>query len=181
MRTVEAVVGCLTRIGAPFALIGGRAVALHGHPRATFDYDFLTSDRRILAPTTWQELAAQGVHVDCRRGASDDPVAGVARLTFGPRQKADVVLARWKWEAAVLDRAEPTRFEGVTVPLPRKADLILLKLAAGGGIDLQDAIALLRTGDRDSLVAEIERHLPDLDADAHAAWERVKVDSARER
>jgi hypothetical protein len=73
------------------------------------------------------------------------------------------------------------RFEGITVPLPRKADLILLKLAAGGGIDLQDAIALLRTGERDALVGEVERHLVDLDADALAAWDRVKADSARAR
>ena len=31
----------LTALGVPHALIGGLAVGLHGHPRATKDVDFL--------------------------------------------------------------------------------------------------------------------------------------------
>jgi hypothetical protein len=65
--------------------------------------------------------------------------------------------------------------------VPRTGDLILLKLAAGGVIDVQDATILLRHGDRDRLIADVEQYLPDLDRDAHTAWERVKADSALPR
>jgi hypothetical protein len=39
----------------------------------------------------------------------------------------------------------------------------------------------LRHGDRDGLIADVRRYLPDLDRDAHVAWERAKADSALPR
>jgi hypothetical protein len=48
MKILESVCLALRSLDAPFALIGGRAVALRGYPRTTFDYDFLTGDRRVL-------------------------------------------------------------------------------------------------------------------------------------
>lgn len=181
MKILETVAAALDALGTSFALIGGRAVIARGYIRATLDYDFLTSDRRILDPASWSALAARDVRVDCRRGAFDDPVAGVARLTFSGGGKADVLLAKWKWEAAVIERAEPIAVERRTIRVPRTGDLILLKLAAGGVMDVQDATILLRHGDRERLIADVERYLPDLDRDAHAAWERVKADSALPR
>jgi hypothetical protein len=181
MKILESVCLTLRSLDAPFALIGGRAVALRGFPRTTFDYDFLTSDRRVLQRDTWAALERAGVVIDCRRGAFDDPVAGVARLTFPDAGRADVLLARWRWELAVIERAESLLVEGLEVPVPRSSDLILLKLAAGGGIDLQDAQVLLGIGNREELIAEVEQKLDELDDDAKAAWERVKTESARTR
>ena len=180
MKILEGVAHALAALPAPFALIGGRAVGVRGYPRATLDYDFLTTDPRILRRAVWSDLERAGVVVDCRRGDLDDPVAGVARLVF-PDGKADVVLARWPWERDVIARAEVLQLEGVAVPVPRTADLLLLKLAAGGVIDLQDVLVLLRSGDTQALIDDVERHLGDLDADARAAWERVKEDSERLR
>jgi hypothetical protein len=181
MRVLDQIAAALETIGAPFALIGGRAVIMRGYVRATLDYDFLTTDPRVLDPSSWRDLAVQGVVVDCRRGDLDDPVAGVARLTFENGDQADVLVAKWKWEAAIIARAEPIEVDGRTIPVPVTSDLILLKLAAGGVMDLQDATILLRAGDRERLVAEVEGHLGELDADAESAWGRVKADSARLR
>ena len=181
MKILEAVAAALDALGAPFALIGGRAVIARGYIRATLDHDFLSADRRVLDPASWSALAAAGVGVDCRRGAFDDPIAGVTRLTFPGGEKADVLLAKWKWEAGVIERSEPIVVEGRTIRVPRTGDLILLKLAAGGVVDLQDATILLRHGGGEELIADVERYLPDLDRDARAAWERVKFDSALPR
>jgi hypothetical protein len=181
MKIVDEVAGALEGLGAPYALIGGRAVIVRGYLRATLDHDFLTTDPRALDVATWARLAALGVAVDCRRGAFDDPVAGVTRLTFENGDQADVLLAKWKWEAAVIARAEPVDVGGRTVPVPSTSDLILLKLAAGGVMDLQDATILLRAGDREHLVEAVERYLAELDEDARSAWARVKADSAKAR
>jgi len=181
MAILESVAAALDALGAPFALIGGRAVIARGYIRATLDYDFLTSDRRVLDAASWTTLAAAGIGVDCRRGAFDDPIAGVTRLTFPGGEQADVLLAKWRWEAAVIERAEPVMVEGRTIRVPRTGDLILLKLAAGGVIDLQDATILLRHGNREELIADVERYVADLDRDAHAAWVRVRADSALPR
>src|SRR5581483_4322027 len=100
---------------------------------------FMTADPDVLLQSTWQELADEGVVVDRRRGGLDDPVAGVVHLRDREGVEADVLLARWKWELSVLQRAEPLDLGEFTVAVPRTADLILLKLAAGGGVDLLDA------------------------------------------
>jgi hypothetical protein len=181
MKVLETVASALDALGARFALIGGRAVIARGYIRATLDYDFLSTDRLVLDPASWSPLVAAGVGVDCRRGAFDDPIAGVTRLTFPDHGRADVLLAKWKWQAAVIDRAEPIEVEDRIIRVPLTGDLILLKLAAGGVMDLQDATILLRHGDRDGLIADVERHLPDLDRDAQTVWGRVKADSVLPR
>lgn len=177
MKILETVKGVLEALSEPYALIGGRAVALRGYPRTTFDYDFLTIDSGALRPDTWAALEASGVRADCRHGDIDDPVAGVARLSFPGGDRADVILAKWRWQRGVVERAEPEKLEGVVVPVPRTADLILLKLAAGGPIDLQDVLVLLAVGDREALVAEVGEHIAELDSDARSAWERVRSES----
>ncbi|HEV8631836.1 MAG TPA: hypothetical protein VGV61_16085 [Thermoanaerobaculia bacterium] len=178
MSLAERVVRVLESLGAPYALIGGQAVTARGYPRLTVDYDFLTTDARVLRRETWSALSDAGVAVDPRRGDLDDPLAGVVHLSAVGEAEVDVLLAKWKWEAAVLARAERLDLGAFEAPVPRTADLILLKLAAGGGIDIQDAMVLLGTANREELIAAVESYLGDLDADAQAAWDRVKADGA---
>jgi hypothetical protein len=155
MKVVERVARVLHALDAPYALIGGRAVGLRGYPRATFDYDFLTTDPAVLRPASWDALTREGVELDCRRGDPDDPVAGVARLRFADGGRADVLLARWAWEAGVIERAELLSLDGMQVPVARTPDLVLLKLAAGGAVDVQDVVVLLGVGNRDEVVASV--------------------------
>jgi hypothetical protein len=61
----------------------------------------------------------------------------------------------------------------VAVRVPRLADLILLKLAAGGSLDLHDAAVLLTLGDRDVLAREIEERLPEVRPDVSHRWREL--------
>jgi hypothetical protein len=80
----------------------------------------------------------------------------------------DLVVAKWKWEADVIERSEPVSISGVQVRVPRTRDLILLKLAAGGYADLQDAAALLAVGDADTVIPDVEAHIRDVRPDVRA-------------
>lgn len=170
----DAIRGILESIGAPYCLIGAQALAVRGYPRFTVDYDFLTSDKRVLERNLWEPLGSTGAVIDARRGDFDDPLAGVVHITTSD-EDADVILAKWKWELDVILRAEPLEVEGMIVPVPRTSDLILLKLAAGGLLDLRDAEILL-TLDREHLIAEVEQHIARLRPDAQAEWRKI-VDS----
>jgi hypothetical protein len=103
----------------------------------------------------------------------DDPLGGVVHILLADGTDVDVIVARWKWEAAIVERAEIMRVGPVDVRVPRTSDLILLKLAAGGSIDLRDAAALLAIGDRDALIGEVESRLPDVHPDVSATWREV--------
>jgi hypothetical protein len=173
MNVIEAVARILESIGAPYALIGGRAVGARGFPRMTLDYAFLTSDERVLTRATWIQLEEEGATVDPRKGDFDDPLAGVVHIAFASGAEADVVLAKWKWELEILERAEPLDVGGSVGSVPVTSDLILLKLAAGGPIDLQDVVALLET-DRESLIPEVDQKVGRVLPDLSAAWDRLK-------
>lgn len=171
--TIEPVLRILDRLGAPYALIGAYAIAARGFARSTIDLDLLTTDPRVLDSSTWSDLAAEGALVDCRRGDADDPLPGVTRIELPGSRPVDVILARWKWQEAIITRAEIISLGSTRLPVPIASDLILLKLAAGGALDLRDAAALLAAGDREALVAEVEKHLPDVRPDARDTWRQV--------
>ena len=80
------------------------------------------------------------------------------------------MLAKWKWQDELVSRAEPVVLAEATVPVPPRSDLILLKLAAGGYTDLQDAAALLALGDRDATVRAVETHIADVRPDIRTLW-----------
>lgn len=173
MTLIEAVSQVLESLGAPYALIGGRAVGVRGYPRMTLDYDFLTADARVLQRKTWTALEQGGAAIDPRKGDFDDPIAGVVHITFADGVEADVLLAKWKWELEVIERSEPLNVGGRIVPVPITSDLILLKLAAGGPIDLQDVMSLLAT-DRERLVREVDEKIDRVLPDVSAGWDRIK-------
>ena len=173
MNILEVVARTFEAIGAPYALIGGRAVGVRGFPRMTLDYDFLTTDRRVLQRDQWRDLEQLGVTADPRKGEFDDPLAGVVHLSFPEDREADVVLAKWKWEGDVIERAERLDVGGIVVPVPLTSDLILLKLAAGGPIDLQDVVALVNT-DLDRMTAEVDGKIEQVQPDVSQVWARIK-------
>jgi hypothetical protein len=176
MKAVERICRVFESIGAPYALIGGRAVGVRGHPRMTTDYDFLTTDRRVLQQETWKDLEQIGATVDPRKGDFDDPLAGVVHIRFMDESEADIVVAKWKWQQGVIDRAEIVNIAGIHMPVPRTSDLILLKLAAGGALDQQDIIALLAVSPRRRVIEEVDENIQFLDHDAAAIWKRLRSD-----
>jgi hypothetical protein len=175
----EPVVRVLQSLGAPHALIGGHALAARGYPRFTVDVDLLTSDSRVLDTSVWAGLEREGAAIDIRRGDVDDPLAGVVHILLSDDTDVDLVLAKWKWESDVIERAELMSVAGVSIRVTRTGDLILLKLAAGGFIDLQDAAALLALSDAEEVIRDVESHIDDVRPDVRSLWQNLRA--ARER
>jgi hypothetical protein len=118
----------------------------------------------------WGPLTADGARVARRRGDDEDPLAGVVRIVLADDTNIDVVVGRWAWERDLVARAGRTAVYGVTIGVPATSDLILLKLAAGGHLDLHDAAALLALGDRERVIAEVESRIGDVRPDVRPLW-----------
>lgn len=158
-----------------YAVIGAYALAARGYVRQTRDFDLLTTDRAALDSKTWDDIRRDGIRVDQRKGDSDDPLAGVVR--FQGAALIDLVVAKYKWQDALIERAEPLPVESTTLRIPRSADLILLKLFAGGPGDLHDIARLLEIGPRQPLTKEVSDALAGLPEEMRARWERMVRDS----
>jgi hypothetical protein len=171
---IDSVQHVLDTLQAPYALVGGRAMAARGYPRFTIDIDLLTSDARVLDPQHWTAVEGGGATVDVRRGDADDPLAGVVHMLLADGTDVDLVVGKWRWEAAVIARADLMAINGTSIRVPTIADLILLKLAAGGYGDLQDAAALLALGDRDAVIRDVELHIGDVRPDVRGAWSELR-------
>jgi hypothetical protein len=158
-------------------VIGAYAVAARGFLRFTRDFDLMTTDRNALREETWNDLRSRGFDVSVRKGDFDDPLAGVVRIK-GPETEIDVVVAKHKWEQAIIDRALPVQLDTISLPVPRTSDLILLKLSAGGPIDLMDAHRLLDVGDRATFIAEVTATVASLPQELRDAWQRFLSESS---
>lgn len=134
-------VHAIEREQLPYALIGAFAMLARNASRTTFDVDFLTTDRRALT-IDWR--AATGLQkIDVRRGDFDDPLAGVIRFTPPNDLSFDLIVGKWKWQAVLIDRAEPLPIKGLSIRVATPADLCLTKIDAGGPKDLRDVDLLL--------------------------------------
>ncbi len=172
LRLLERVTRLLAARGVEHALVGAGALAAHGVSRSTFDVDLLVTDRRVLDAQAWAELSAAGVQVDVRAGDDEDPLAGVVRLSEPGERSVDVVVGRHRWETEILHRARAASAPG-QVPVAAAADLVLLKLYAGGPQDAWDVEQLLAASDREAIGAAVLRVLPRLPPHAAALWRRV--------
>lgn len=175
MSLLELVVTNLELQEIPFAAIGAAALAHHGVSRATHDIDLLSVDDRTLEARNWSGLTEAGVEVQIRRGDHDDPLAGVIRFRHGRERPVDLIVAKRAWSRSALDRAEPGEVAGVALAVVRAADLILLKLYAGGPRDAWDVAELLSCGNRAELVKEVEERIEELPPEARVLWRKVSA------
>ena len=168
------VTAVLDRLGVRYALIGAGALAVHGVARSTFDLDLLTTNQAVLNPAVWADLTAdRSVHVDVRHGDANDPLAGIVRVEMPDELEIDVVVGRWGWQTEAIGRSRPVLVAGLELPVVGAADLILLKLYAGGSQDRWDIEQLLAGDDRQALTAEVESRLGSLPIETHHAWARI--------
>ena len=170
---IDPVLRVLDEIEAPYALVGAHAVAVRGYVRFTLDIDLLTSSRDVLEESPWRDLMAAGATISRRRADEEDPLGGVVRILLPDSTDVDIIVARWQWEAEVIRRAETMSIGSTRLPVPLASDLILLKLAAGGMLDLRDAAALLAVGDRPALIQEVESRIVDVRPDVTDTWRQV--------
>ena len=135
----------LADVGADFVLVGGHAVAFHGHPRATKDMDVLIRADTSNAERVYKALAAFGAPLEAFQVAAADfaTYEGVLQIGLPPRRvdilnRADGIT----FDEAV---AEGISFalEGRTIPVIGFAALIKNKRASGRAQDVADVAALV--------------------------------------
>ena len=168
MTLLERVTSALQRSGVAHALIGAAAMGAHGVSRATVDQDLLVVDPRVLDATLWRDLS--DVSIDIRRGSDDDPLAGVIRFRLSGARDVDVVVGRAAWQREVIERATPVRLGTRDIPVVTAADLILLKLFAGGSQDKWDIEQLLATDSSGALRTQVESRLAMLPRACRVLW-----------
>jgi hypothetical protein len=151
----------------PFAAIGASALGVYGVPRSTFDVDVLVRDARVLDAFFWASVDAD---IDVRHGDTDDPLRGVVRLEQQDDRPVDVIVGRHAWQDGVLRRAEVATIVGVQAPVVAAADLVVLKLFAGGVQDRWDIQQLLAVVD---VRADVDARVAVLPADAQRLWSEL--------
>ncbi len=179
MSLLEGVSAILRARGTPHAVIGAAALAVHGVARATADLDLLVVDSSCLDPGVWQSLDESRTAVEIRHGDTDDPLAGVIRIVRSGEGSIDVIVGRHAWQREALSRSELRSVGSVELSVVRAADLVLLKLYAGGPQDAWDIDQLLDL-DRD-IAAEVEARLEDLPEDCARMWLRIVTEGMRTR
>lgn len=131
-----------------FVVVGGHAVAFHGHPRATKDLDVLVRTGRDNAQRVYRALAAFGAPLDAF-GVSEDDLAGYdGALQLGvPPRRIDVLN---RIDGVCFDEAVAAGasfyLDGRRIPVIGREALLRNKRAAARPQDLADVRALERAG-----------------------------------
>ena len=130
--------------GAEFVVLGGHAVAFHGHPRATKDLDLLVRADSRNAEKVYRALATFGApleafEVEARDFATYD---GVLQIGIPPR-RIDILnrATGISFDEAVADGLS-FEVEGRSIPVIGRVALLKNKRAAGRAQDLADVKAL---------------------------------------
>ena len=132
--------------GAAFVVLGGHAVAFHGHPRATKDLDVLVRADNANARLVYRALAAFGAPLSAFEVGEADFASYDGVLQMGvPPLRIDILN---RADGITFDEAtsdgQSFELEGRAIPVIGKAALLKNKRAAGREQDLADVKALER-------------------------------------
>lgn len=167
----DAIMGALTRASAalaqenvPSALMGGIAVSIWSHMRATKDVDLLVGLRADEVPQLLKPLIAAGIHPKRLPPVITIDDVHIVPLTCQPTEtpldiRIDLILAESEFQKQALARAVPAK-----LPPPNESvrvlaceDLLLFKLLAGRIIDRADAAYLFRANREDLDMAHLHQ------------------------
>jgi hypothetical protein len=130
--------------GARFVVVGGYAVAFHGHPRATKDLDVLVLPEPDNAKCVYSALAAFGAPLDAFEVRSEDFATydGVLQLGVPPR-RIDILnrVDGISFAEAVAD-GQTFEVDGRAIPVIGLDALLKNKRASGREQDVADVKAL---------------------------------------
>lgn len=162
----------LDRLGIPHALIGAGALATIGASRATFDLDFLVVDGALLDQAFWSAQLPSGISLRIRVGGPEAPLAGLVHISRTGDRPVDLVVGRDEWQRDILRRAPVLPFLGAHVPIALAADLVLLKLYAGGLQDAWDIQQLLASDPKQAsaVTQQVEARLESLPPRCRELW-----------
>ena len=155
------------RIG--WFVFGAQAVAVRGAPRATQDVDITVQIERSRLRELIDALAAEGLRHRYPDIADELLDRGaVLPLIHTSGMEVDLVVAGSGLESLALGRATRVAIEGVEVPVAQATDLVVMKVLAGRGKDLDDLRSLLASGDVDQdeargLLGQLQRALSQSD------------------
>jgi hypothetical protein len=134
----------LHEAGADFVVLGGHAVAFHGHPRATKDLDVLVRADAANAARVYRALAAFGAPLEAFEVSERDFATydGVLQIGLPPRRidilnRADGIT----FDEAIAEGAS-FELEGRRIPIIGLAALLKNKQAANRAQDIADIEAL---------------------------------------
>ena len=120
-----------------YALVGGFAVSAWGVARATQDIDLA-----VALGTADPTRLATRLKASYQPGDQDDPLRGVFRLELPVGERAvpvQLILLQPKWAELVFRHVKTIPVLECRLPVVDWPALVLLKLYAGGPVDLQDA------------------------------------------
>ena len=134
---------CLHDAGAEFAIIGGYAVAFHGHLRATKDLDVLVRPTPENARNVYRGLAAFGAPLSSFEVSEADFATydGVLQIGVSPVRIDIINRIAVPFDDVIAD-GETLDVEGRSIHVIGRAALLRAKRAAGRPQDLADVAAL---------------------------------------
>lgn len=130
--------------GADFVVVGGYAVAYHGHPRATKDIDILVRPDPANAERVYSGLAAFGAPLDAFDVSAEDftDYEGVLQIGVPPSRIDLINRATGIGFDEALEDAGSFEVDGRTVRVIGLAALLRNKRTVGRAQDLADVEAL---------------------------------------
>jgi hypothetical protein len=179
LQTLRHVWQTLKPMNVPVAVVGGLALAVWKHVRATKDIDLLLGVAAQNIEPILQHLLAAGLRP--KRNPPAIVLGGLelVQLLYEPPEafmdlQVDLLLGNSEYHRKALSRRIPTKLPGLDIEIAVLAceDLVLLKLLAGRLIDRADALALLHAN-RTALDLKYLNHWADslnLRAALDAAW-----------
>jgi hypothetical protein len=151
LQTLDRLWRCVEPLGLPIALMGGIAMSVWKHIRATRDVDILIAVASEEEPRLLSTLTNNGFHPLVNPAIRSFGEFRLLQVTFDPPDafvtvRADLLIVLNEYHRQALDHRVPVRLPNLEFPIFVLSceDLILHKLAAGRLIDRADCVALIQ-------------------------------------
>jgi hypothetical protein len=133
-----------------FALVGAIAMAVHGYVRATDDFDFaIATSNPDPFFDSLEDWLSEGFRMTRSASAADDPLGGVATI-FGA-ETAVIQFVNFVNPHTLRNSPGVEAIKAATpepslagIPVAQPEHLLALKLYAGSGVDMIDAVELVK-------------------------------------
>jgi len=129
----------LGKVDIPFALIGGIAVVLRGYDRTTKDIDILVIDADERLDELILELSKQGIKLRLHDGLEFARKHRILLLESRDGTPIDLSLGALPFEVEAVNNASVENVaEGLSLPVSRVEDLVIMKAVANRERDWDD-------------------------------------------
>jgi hypothetical protein len=140
---LRALKGALDGLGLRWYLFGAQAAILYGAARFTEDFDVTVELGELPTRNLIDAMVGAGFTPRFADAAFIERTRVVPFVHDSTTIPVDIVLAGPGLEATFLDGAIQTEVDGVSVPVARAEDLVVMKILAGRSKDLEDVAAVL--------------------------------------